>query len=190
MPPFISSLITELRRNTRLRVGVWAIVAIILTYTVMVVNDYHKQLQADYDKALAHLNQLQSIAKQTQWAERASKAQELRTQLAARLWQADTKGLAQAIFQTWLQEEIFFARIEKPQLHVEEAVDVAKYPQFWQVTAKLKGAFVPKRLISLLSAIAKHPQLVVTERLNIRHHRKKPTFIFIVSAYFQAPGAK
>ena len=190
MPTFISSLITELRRNTRLRVGVWAIVTILLTYTVMVINDYHKQLKKDYDKALASLNQLQSIAQQTQWAERASGAQELRTQLAARLWQANTKGLAQAMFQTWIQEEIFFAKVEKPILVVGDAMDVPKYPQFWRVTAKLTGAFVPKRLFALLAEIAKNPRLAVTERLDIRHHQKRPKFIMVVSAYFKAPGGK
>jgi len=184
MPPFIISLISELRRNNRLRVGLWAIFAILLTYMVLVLNDYHKQLQDDHAKAQARLNQLQTIAKQTQWTERANQAKELRTQLTARLWQADTKGLAQAIFQTWLQEEIFFAKIGKPILNVKEAVNVPKYP-LWQVTAKLKAPFVPKGLFSLLREIAKNPRLTVTERLEIRHHVRKPTFTLVVSAYFQ-----
>ena len=70
-------------------------------------------------------------------------------------------------------------------MHVEEAVDVPKSSQFWQVTAKLRGAFVPKRLFSLLTAIAKNPQLVVTERLTVRQRSKKSKFVLIVSAYFQ-----
>jgi len=184
MPQVLSQLLTELRKNTRLRFGLWFIIAIMMIYIILVFNDYHAQLKQDYHTALTRLNQLQSLAQQTQWTERAVQVQDLRTQLEARLWQANTKGLAQAIFQSWLQEEVFFAQIEQPRLQVETAVEVPKNPNLWRVSAEVKGLFVQKRFYSLLLEIAKSPRTIVTERLDIRES-SPPRFTLVLTAYFK-----
>ncbi len=182
------SLLSELRQNFRLRLGVWVILALTMSYVVLVLNDYRKHLQQDYQEALTRLHQLHLIAKQTQWSQRAKQAQELRGQLEARLWQANSKGLAQAMIQSWLQEEVYFARIEEPRSQVETAQVVPKHPQLWQVTAKLDGIFVPKRLQSLLSTIGQSRQLVIIERLDIRYSNTS-RFTLVFSAYFAATGS-
>ncbi|MDM8560489.1 hypothetical protein [Candidatus Parabeggiatoa sp. HSG14] len=176
-------LISELRKNTRLRIGIWLIMAILIGYAATFLNNHKVQLENNYKNALTRLSQLQNIADQTQWAKRSIQVQELHTQLKARLWEANTKGLAQAIFQSWFQEEIYFAQISKPALNVEAALEVPK-SSLWQVSARLNGAFIPKRLHQLLLEIAKSPRIIVIERLEIR---KSPTprFTLIIKAYFQ-----
>jgi hypothetical protein len=184
MSQVLSQFVTELRKNTRLRFGLWFIIAIIMTYSILVLNDYHVQLKQDYHTALTRLNKLQGLAKQTLWPERAVQVQDLRTQLEARLWQANTKGLAQAIFQSWLQEEVFFAQIKQSRLQVETAIEVPKNPNLWYVSAEVKGIFVQKRFYSLLLEIAKSPRTIVTERLDIRQS-SPPRFTLILKAYFK-----
>lgn len=184
MSQVLSQLLTELRKNTRLRIGLWFIITIMMTYIMLVLNDYHVQLKRDYHNVATRLNQLQGIAQQTQWPERAIQVQELRTQLEARLWQANTKGLAQAIFQSWLQEEMFFAQIKQSRLQVETAVEVPQNPKLWRVSAELKGIFVQKRFYSFLLEIAKSPRTIVTERLEI-HQSSPPRFSLVLTAYFK-----
>ena len=180
-----STLIIELRQNTRLRVGIWLIVALLLSYLTLLFNDYNAQIKQDYHNALTRFNQLQTLSQQTFWLERANQAQTLRTQLETRLWQADTKGLAQATFQKWLKTQADRATLENVRLQVEPALDVPHHSHLWQVTARLQARFTPNSLNMLLLAIAKQLQLTVIERLEVRQNQ--PRITVIIHAYFQAP---
>lgn len=178
------SLLTELRKNTRLRLGLWIIAAIIISYIIILMNDYSTQLQQTYHDTLTRLNQLQSVANQTNWVVRKDQIHQQLGQLKTRLWQADTKGLAQATFQKWLNAEVAKANIENARLQVESTLDVPQNTQLWQVTAKLDAIFSPETVESLLAALTKNPQLVVTERLQI-YYQRNPRFTLIITAYFQ-----
>jgi hypothetical protein len=185
MSKTFSSLLTELRKNTRLRAGLWLIVALLISYIVLLLNDYQTQLQQAHQNALTRLNQLQTIANQTQWLERAAQAQTLRTQLEVKFWQANTQGLAQATFQKWLNTEMNRAQIKKKaHLRIISTIEMPKYTNVWKITARLDAPFTPQSLEMLLLAIAQHPLFVVTERLEIRHSRT-PRFTLIINAYFQ-----
>ncbi|OQW90908.1 MAG: hypothetical protein BWK79_18385 [Beggiatoa sp. IS2] len=177
-------LFIELRKNARLRIGLWVIAMIVVGYIIMLLNDYSTQLQQTYYETLARLNQLQTVANQTNWMVRREQVQKQLTQLKARFWQADTKGLAQATFQKWLNTEVTKANIENARLQVESTLDVPHNTQLWQVTAKLDATFSPETLETLLAALSKNPQLVITERLQIFYQRN-PRVSLIITAYFQ-----
>jgi len=181
----LDQLLKELRKNTRLRLGIWLIIAILMGYAFTLVDDYHAKLVQNYNGALSQLRQLQTIALQTQWDDRALQANQLRTHLEAQLWQAETKGLAQAVFQTWLQQKIQQAHIQSPGVRIDAMVEVPHFPDLWQVSAMVIADFVPENLQSLLLEIAKNPRLVVTERLDI-HKAGKLKFTLIIRAYFKA----
>ena len=185
MSKTFSSLLTELRQNTRLRVGLWLIIALLISYLILRLNDYQIQLQLEYQNAFTRLNQLQTVANQTQWLERAAQAQTLRTQLEVKFWQANTQGLAQATFQKWLNTEMKRVQIKTDaHLRIISTLEMPKYTRVWKITARLDAHFTPQSLDMLLLAIAQHPLFVVTERLEIRHSRS-PRFTLIINAYFQ-----
>jgi hypothetical protein len=186
MNQFLAPIISELQKNTRLRLGVWLIMALLMGYVVLVLNDYQMRLKRDYQEALSQLHQLQTMTTQSQWSQRASQTHELLGQWQARFWQADTKGLAQAMFQSWLQEELYFAQLADSRLQVETTVEVPNQ-SLWQVSAKLDAVFVPKRLYNFLLVLSTHPQLVVVERLEIQYSQVKPKFSLVMNAYFGKP---
>ena len=187
MSKTFSSLSTELRKNTRLRAGLWLIVAISISYLVLLLNDYQVKLQQEHQSASTRLNQLQTITSQTQWLERAAQAQALRSQLQVKFWQANTQGLAQATFQKWLDTEMKRAKmIKKAYLRIKSVLEMPNDTNAWKVTARIDAPFTQRSLNRLLFAIAQHPLFIVTERLEIRHSRT-PRFTLIVSAYFKAP---
>ncbi|HEC84966.1 MAG: hypothetical protein DRR08_13495 [Candidatus Parabeggiatoa sp. nov. 2] len=187
MSKTFSSLSTELRKNTRLRAGLWLIVAISISYLVLLLNDYQVKLQQEHQSASTRLNQLQTITSQTQWLERAAQAQALRSQLQVKFWQANTQGLAQATFQKWLDTEMKRAKlIKKAYLRIKSVLEMPNDTNAWKVTARIDAPFTQRSLNRLLFAIAQHPLFIVTERLEIRHSRT-PRLTLIVSAYFKAP---
>lgn len=180
----LSKLSTELRHNTRLRMGIWLIAALLLSYFVIRLHDYQTQLKQNHHAVLTRLVQLQTISDQVQWIERAQQTQTLRNQLQAKLWQADTKGLAHATFQQWLNKTSDKTKLTGLRLQVQSVVEVPKTKNLWQVSAKLKADFNAESFNSLLLAIVEHARLIVTERLEIRK-LSKPRFTLILTAYFQ-----
>jgi len=187
MPQILLQLIDELRKNTRLRMGVWLILSILIIYTVLLLHDEQQQWQQEYQSAAIRLLQLQQLSQQTQWDEHTVQAKAIADQLEARLWKAETQGLAQANFQKWLNDEINLAKIENTNLQMEPALRMTFSTQLWRVTARLRGNFFAKQLDSLLLSIASNPQLMVIENLEIRGKAYKPEFSLLIHAYFQLP---
>ena len=183
--PAIEQLSSEFRKNHRLRIGIWLIIGIVMFYGGQKLNIYFQQIKKAHFSAVEQLNQLNEIAQQSEWTERAAQAKALVDQLTARLWKADTKGLAQATFQQWLNTKVSTFQFQVRLLQVESAFDVKDIPNVWRVDAKLYATFTPRNLNLFLSAIASNPQLIVTESLEIRAGNN-PNFTIIVGAYFQA----
>jgi hypothetical protein len=188
MPNLINSFLKEFRQNWRLRVGSELIVIILITYAILGLNNYHSRLQQDYQSAVAQLTQLQTVVTQKSWLDRAAETQKLLTELEARLWQANTKGLAQATFQKWFNDQVNLAKIDNSRLTVDPAIEVEQHAYLWQVTAQLEGKFEAKKLHNLLLAIAQNLQITVTERLDVIPSTSRPKFTLIITAYFQAPA--
>jgi hypothetical protein len=178
----LSSVVAELRQNSRLRAGLWLIIAILLGYSVVLLDDYQSQLKKAYQDSLTRLNQLRGIVQETQWVERALQAKELREQLEVKFWQANSPGLAQAQFQKWLNSQMERARLEKAYLRMESTLEMPKFPQVWRVTARIDANFEADKLNILLLAIADYPLFIVTDKLEIRNITR---FTYIVTAYFK-----
>lgn len=188
MPKLVNSFLKEFQQNLRLRLGGGLIVILLLTYVILELNDYRHRLQQDYQSAAAQLTQLQTVATQKPWLDRAAETQRLLTELEARLWQANTKGLAQATFQKWFNEQVNLNRINNTRLTVDPAIEVEQHPYLWQVTAQLEGQFEAKKLNNLLLAIAQNLEIMVTERLDIVPSASRSKFTLIITAYFRAPA--
>lgn len=187
--PKLNSFLKEFQQNLRLRLGGGLIVILLIIYVILELNDYRQRLQQDYHSAVTQLTQLQTVVTQKSWLERATKTQQLLTELEARLWQANTKGLAQATFQKWFNDQVNLAKIDKSRLTVDPAIEVDQHTYLWQVTAQLEGKFEAKKLHNLLLAIVQNIQITVTERLDITFSNPRSSrFTLIITAYFQAPA--
>lgn len=179
------SLIKELRNNVRLRMGLGVIIAIIASYSALLLDEYRQKLRTEHQTSVKRLAQLEGVTQQTQWTQRASDTRALLVQLEDKLWRANSKGLAQANLQAWLDSQIKAAAITETRLTMESTVDSNKYANVWQVTAQINGNFTAASLDTLLMAFAKNPQWVIVDRLEI--YRTKPAkFLLVVTAFFQA----
>ncbi|MEZ5671345.1 MAG: hypothetical protein R3E08_02790 [Thiotrichaceae bacterium] len=179
------NLIKELRNNARLRIGLGFIAIILASYIFLLLDEYRQKLQTEHQAQVKRLAQLEGVTRQTEWTQRASDARALMVELQDKLWRANSKGLAQANLQAWLDSQIKAAAITETRLTMESTVDSTKYENLWQVTAQINGNFTASSLDTLLLAFAKNPQWVMVDRLEI--YRTKPAkFLLVVTAFFQA----
>ena len=181
----LTPLAAQLRENVRLRWGLWAILVVLGLYFVLVLSDYRKEVSEKYLQRLSYLSKLERATREVQWPERVVAARALLTQLEGRLWQANTRGLAQATFQTWMTGQLRARGLSEHRLRVEPALDVSGHPGLWQVTARVEDVFDKMQLEALLADFANNAQLTVVDGLEIKAERS-PRFTLVVKAYFQA----
>ena len=182
-------IINELRKNARLRIGVWLILAILAAYSLVVISDYQAKIEANHSEISNKFKQLENITRQSEWQERAEQSHNLRVSLEDKLWISNTKGLAEADFQAWLLIQAKLAKIEDSNLNTESTSEMDG-GKLWRVVGKLNGKFSPDTLNRLLLAISQYAQLIVIEKLDIQKMGKRSIFTLVVAAYFQAPESQ
>ncbi len=181
----MQDLLNELRANTRLRLGIWLIVFILLLYGVLRLNDYQKNLSKQYETARQQLYKLETVASETHWQKRQTEAEKLKIDLETQLWQASSQGLARADFQSWLSIAVRRVKLVKTRMKVEDIEVLDGKPTLWKVSARIDGTFQAEPLTALLRDIANNKEVIVVDHLDIPARGSK-RFSLQVSAYFQA----
>ena len=189
--PIIARLGAELVEKPRLRLGVWAIVAILLGYFVFAVQSERlAAVAADHADTATRLARARSLLAREDWAERVDAARAAERALTDRFWRADNSGLAQAQLRSAVE-----ALMEEEDLNVDRSTiklglshPVDDVPGLWQVQVQLSGTARKGGVLRVLQAIAAHPNKLLEEQLNItrlRNDRRGDTrFDMLLSAYF------
>jgi membrane protein implicated in regulation of membrane protease activity len=188
LPPAVTALWGELQQNARLRIGGWVVLLIILSYPILLLSDWKKAIQADYESVAAQKQRLEALAGRQEWVERVDAAKAVSVQMEGRLWNAESRGLAQADFQKWLDKLVKQAKINDARIRVEPAVDIAGHEGVWQTPATIEGPFDQQSFFDLLHAVEANEQLVSVEQLDILHQnkaQKQGRFTLVLKAYFR-----
>jgi len=179
-----NALISELKQNTRLRIGVWLILAILAGYGLMLLDEERQSLAKEHESKLGHLTRLKGVVSQTQWTQRIQQINQVKVFFEEKLWRANTKGLAEADVQSWL--DFRTKKLENSRVKVENAVDMDNQSNLWMVSADVRADFTPKAFQQLLYNLYFNQWLVV-ERSNVSNKGNKPRFSVGVRVYFQKP---
>lgn len=177
-------VVDEWRRNVRLRLGVLALAVILAGYELLVLADQMKPLQVEHQRLRQQLTGVRTLAEQRFWEERLNAARALRVQLEGRLWRAESRGLANADVQNWVNAQLKAAKIVSTRIQVEPARELADHPGLWEVTARIEGPLTLDNLRELLRRIEGDPRLTVIERLDAQPGNP-PRFALGLKAYFQ-----
>ncbi|HET9579615.1 MAG TPA: hypothetical protein VFP44_17410 [Usitatibacter sp.] len=196
----MAKLRADLAANHRLRWGVWAIVAILWIYGILVLRDAARAERAAAEQASRRIAALEQVAAERDWPARWRSAEDVRQKLEGRLWHAGTLGLAQAAFQDWLNETVQQAGVRKPVVAVAAQEDSstravpgaastepAAAPDLWKTTARVAFDFEPAALYRFLQRLASNDKAVVVESLTIRGTPGGRVEMGLV-AWFQKPG--
>jgi hypothetical protein len=119
---------------------------------------------ADLQRRLGRIEQLAGV----DWRQRRADTEPLRVQAEGRLWEAETDGLAQANFQSWIAEQAGAAGLGPIEIHTTINSAANNPMKLRQLSAQIGGRFEPETFFRLLMAIAGHDRLVVVDRLEVQ----------------------
>ena len=185
----IEQLVFQWRQTPRLRLGVFLIVVIVAGYILMLLNDFRDQGLRDMARQQSRLLKVQALSKQELWMARAKVARVFRIKNEALLWQAESKGLAQAKIQSWFTNKLPALGLKKLTLDTELAADVPGRNKLWQVSANLKGAVDRLELISLLKLLELNDKLITVEQLRLKRTRSGLRLSLQARAWFGGMAA-
>lgn len=183
----IENLKSEVHENFRLRLGLWATLAIFLLWISLVWSD----LNAEFYDSLRDLKMdqaaLQDIESADVWQQRSLEASEWLELAEAGLWRAESEGLAKAKLQSALatlsggSEGRQSIKVGIPQALVDlEGVS--------RVRARIGVSLTPAELLMLLEKLESMEQLMVVDQFNVKKIRGDWNVEVMVSAFFDSTG--
>lgn len=182
-------IILEWQQNVKLRLGVLAIVGIVLFYGYQVLADFSMAQQDDYLKQSKRLRQLQILEHQNGWTDFAQQALQTRKQMESLLWQADSKGLAQAQVQTWLLNELRTMQLDYLQIATGAAEKLPDSPDIWRVTSEITGVIPKEKLLPLIALIELDQRLTDIAQLRFAYDNGPFQLTLSVQSYFKLNGS-
>jgi hypothetical protein len=185
----LAGVLSELRDNVRLRVGVGLILASGWLYALLVWDDVLAARRAELQQVRGEAERLRPFEKtDAVWKERAAEARQLNAGLQSYLWEARSRSLAEAAFRDWVQaraqssglkvRELTVRAVDAPVAAGAEpapagtagggtAASAAAGPL--TVRARLVTGFVPSQLAALLLQLHEQPRHLGIQRLQIRN---------------------
>lgn len=185
----IEQLQLQWRQNSRLRLGGLLVCAILSGYVLLLAGDYRDQLLEDYAQQQLRLRKLQNISKQAEWPQRAEQAQARLLRVEGLLWQAESKGLAQATLQSWFNRNLPKIGLRDLKVDTELAHEIPGGKGMWQATANLDGVLDRGQVVKLLGLLELHDKLITIEQLKITRTRKGFRMQLQLRAWFQGAAS-
>lgn len=187
----LSAALTQARKefadNPRLRIGAWAIVAIVVFYLWLVLADWRAQMQKEYATQSQQLQKIRSLAGQDEWLQRAERARALREALQAQIPEVATLGLAQASVQT-LARNLAAASGNAIRIQAQAPTPVAGNEGLWRVPVVISGGLGAEQVLQLVRRIESERNLMAIEQAMILN-RDNRTFSLTVVAFFRVKEA-
>ena len=169
----LNSIREQWRENHRLRLGVWAIAAILLLVVLMNFHDAvqrQKQILADAKKKTM---QTRRIAEDTRWLQQRDLFAELRGRVASRLMRAKTAGLAQADVRSFIDSILQEEKIKIEIINVASPQPAPPLPNCYSVSVALHGTILPAQLFALLYRLESGPYIVTVDTYHLRPNERQ-----------------
>jgi len=173
----------QFAEQPRLRVGAWLVLGILALYGLLLLGDYREAREPEVQRLADRHARLERVIESGDWSERASQAQESREAMTARLWPADSRGVARAEFESWLRDQAEDAELENVSLDVRQLVPVEENPGLYRLSARLEANHDPIPLNVLLVRLALHDYRVGVESLSTRSRRPARTQMDLVTLF-------
>ena len=174
----------QVGQNTRLRMGVWLVLLVIILQPLWLLQDARASLELELVSALQKEAKVMRTASERAWLDRAEQAQAITEELTAKLADAATPGEAKASLQQWLVNWSSELALADAQISLDEPASLDSLPGHLRVSAQLNTRFSESGLYRLLEKIEKHQAKIIVERVDI-DQRQKPRMRLYIVAYFK-----
>lgn len=186
----------ELRTNLRLRLGLVAILVILLGYGLLEWRDHLATEASEYQRLLNHVARLGQHQQPELWSQRASEAKAALTHAQAQLWRDNSTGQAQAHVQDWLftllrqtDAKGSSVRVTEPDAALDAVNLTAKLPPELQglrpLRARVEFNSDTAVLMALLAAFNDSEQQVGIDGLSIKPFKTE----IVMTFWFDIPAA-
>lgn len=187
------TMLDDLRSNRRLRIGVVAIIAILVVYGLLEWRDHLAAAKADHRRLLSQLARVSQYsalpAGAAVWQARAVEADRALEQARAQLWRNKSTGLAQAQVQDWLNSLLrqvdakqFSLRVAEPETALETESLTARLPAEFKslmpLRARVEFNSDPTALLGILAAMNDSPQKISVDILNVKGFKTEMALTF------------
>jgi len=132
-------------------------------------------MRAQVATSKTSLARLQAEVTGDAWPKRVEDSRALRLQLAGRLWEAETAGLAEASFEAWLRTNFGKSGVEPQQIQITRSPATGSDGQAnpalagtQRMTAKILGIFDPAAVTNVLAQFAEADKVIVVDRMIVR----------------------
>jgi hypothetical protein len=185
--PQIELLARQVRANPRLQAGLGLIAVLLVGWIFLVLGDLRAAKLRQLQDARHRLAQVQQLAGQDVWLQRADQAERLARMLAAELPPTRSPGLAQAAFQGWLKQ-IVDPQDSSVRMDVQAPDTLDAPPDTVRVTAMISGTGDPQRAWQLIRRIESSSALVTIPVLSVRSDGTNHGYSLTVQGYYHVPA--
>lgn len=177
-----AGLRSELQVNTRLRVGLLAVLGIVWLYGLLVAGDAVQSARAGSDAVAAEIERLRPLSRDNPWPARADDARQQLAVLRGMQWAdgaGNALGLTEAALQDWVRSTAAKAGLRVRELSLSRTVSDAAAdggsgaasaaPAAGQaVKLRLTADWGRAELVAFLAEVGRSERVIVVERLHMR----------------------
>lgn len=164
----VGRLWAEVKENRRAATGLLAIGVLLGSYGILGLNDAVLAMRSLYSQEALRLQRDAAIGQEKDWPARARASTVMRQALAARLWQAESEGVALANVQDWVTTAAREAGIDRLQVKLDLTKPEALPPDMRQLTATISARQTEATLEAFLGRIERDPHLLIVDRLHVQ----------------------
>lgn len=180
--------------NIRLRGMIYIIAITLMFYFLSLLSEYSDEKLQQLSRSQTLLEKIALIQKEPIWYEREKEAASQRVSFQNQLWQASSRGLAQAKLQAFLRSTIDKLNLTNSKI-VLEAVETINSDSnslvLWKISAQIRASFNSNELQKLLWAINSHTQLIKIRSLDFKiksNRNSLSNFTLYVDTWFESPN--
>ena len=178
-----ATLASELAGNARLRLGIYAVLVLLLLYWLLARSPVLTQAGADHAAAAERLDRAEALLAAAEWQPRLAAARSANAALDVRFWDAETAAQAQAQLRKALADAAASAGVRAPRLQSGVGQPVPDAPGLWRAQVRLSGSYDGGSELRLLHELATHRKKIVVDRLDLTPGRSA-RLLLLASAYF------
>ena len=154
--------------SARLRLLLGVLVFIAVGAGLTLVDEADSRIVERLKQQQVRLARLEQSGQGDLWHRRRAETDLARVQAEARLWEAETDGIAQANLQSWIIEQANRAGLGRVEIQIGLQAGTNNPLKLRQFSAQIRGRFEPVALFKFLEAIASHDRLLAVNRLEVQ----------------------
>lgn len=177
-------VIEQVKENTRLRISLWIVVLIVVSYPLLMLADYNDSLLVELDSKLEKEAKIIRTASEKQWFERATYLENFGKELFEGFGVAESLGTAKAATYQQLSGWAESNGLIEHQIKLEEPVLVDEDNGIYRLSGEINARFEMQSSLVFLHQLESSKTKYVVERIEISQ-QTRPVFKLVIATYFK-----